>query len=150
MPRLRLETDNTWYKSTMDWRLAMRELVELMAEVAAFRDARDWTRGHTPENLAKSIVVEAAELLELFQWHPPTAEAIKHNDDLQERVSEELADVLIYILSLANQTGIDPADAIRSKLRKNAVKYPLRIAQDPMVVSVQRMTGPDGSQQTFE
>ncbi|MDY7528846.1 MULTISPECIES: nucleotide pyrophosphohydrolase [unclassified Cryobacterium] len=85
-------------------------------EIAAFVAERDWAQFHTPENLAKSISIEAAELLECFQWD---AEASP------ERVREELADVLTYCLLLAERIGADPNQIILDKLALTREKYPV-------------------------
>ncbi|AGL03482.1 nucleotide pyrophosphohydrolase [Desulfoscipio gibsoniae] len=86
-----------------------------------FVEERRWKQFHSPKNLSMSIAIEAAELMELFQWIDGTDTAgIPH-----ERVREELADVVIYCLSLANATGIDLSTAIREKVMVNAKKYPI-------------------------
>lgn len=89
---------------------------ELMDELIKFQKERDWKKFHTPENLAKSISIEAAELLEHFQW--------QKEYDISE-VSEELADVLIYCLYMADALELDVRKIIRDKMGKNAVKYPV-------------------------
>ena len=81
-----------------------------------FVAARDWKQFHTRENLAKSISIEAAELLELFQWD--------ENPD-EERVREELADVLAYCLHLADDLGVDIDSLVLEKVAKNELKYPI-------------------------
>ncbi len=94
----------------------MNELKQLMQEVNAFSEERDWDQFHSPVNLAKSIAIEAAELLECYQW----------NDDADpDAVEEELADVLNYCLQLAVKLNLDPAEIIRKKMKKNALKYPV-------------------------
>ena len=81
----------------------------------AFVAERDWSQFHTPANLAKSISIEAAELLECFQW----------GDDADaERVKEELADVLTYCYMLADKLGVEPDELILSKLEQTKAKYP--------------------------
>ena len=85
-------------------------------EIAAFVAERDWAQFHSPENLAKSIAIEAGELLECFQWN---ADA---NDD---RVREELADVLTYCLLLAERIGADPEQIILDKMAATREKYPV-------------------------
>ena len=85
-------------------------------EIAAFVAERDWAQFHSPENLAKSIAIEAGELLECFQWN---ADA----DD--DRVREELADVLTYCLLLAERIGADPEQIILDKLAVTREKYPV-------------------------
>lgn len=89
---------------------------EIMQKVRIFRDDRDWKPFHTPENLAKSIGIEAAELLEHFQWD---------NEFNSEAVQEELADVLIYCLSMADVLDVSVKEIIMKKLEKNAQKYPI-------------------------
>lgn len=93
----------------------------LKARVAEFVRERDWERYHRPANLAKAITVEAAELLELFQWRSDEQPV---EAELRARVEEELADVAIYCLSAANAMGIDLSDAIVRKLERNAERYP--------------------------
>lgn len=84
-------------------------------EIIDFRDERDWKTFHTPANLAKSISIEASELLELFQW--------SDNADL-ERIKEELADVLIYSITLAEKLELNINTIILEKIEKNKIKYP--------------------------
>ena len=94
----------------------MDELKQLMQEVTAFSEERDWDQFHSPVNLAKSIAIEAAELLECYQW----------NDQADpQAVEEELADVLNYCLQMAAILQLDPAEIIRKKIKKNALKYPV-------------------------
>jgi len=97
---------------------------DTLAKIRQFRDERDWKQFHDPKNLAVSISIEAAELLELFQWMTGP-EATRFAADNRERVSEEIADVAIYLFELADITGIDLAQAIDAKLEKNARKYPV-------------------------
>ena len=97
---------------------------DTITKIRKFRDDRDWKQFHDPKNLAVSISIEAAELLELFQWMSG-AEATRYAAENRERVSEEIADVAIYLIELADITGIDLAQAIEAKLEKNAQKYPV-------------------------
>ena len=97
---------------------------ETIARIRKFRDDRDWQQFHDPKNLAVSISIEAAELLEPFQWKTGE-EATRFAAEHKERVSEEIADVAIYLVELADITGIDLAKAIEAKLEKNARKYPV-------------------------
>ena len=87
---------------------------------------RDWEKYHTPKNLAASASVEAGELLELFQWLTPEEASGKSANDLRFRqaVGEELADVLMYLISLANVLNIDVAQTVSAKMAKNRAKYP--------------------------
>ncbi len=102
----------------------MSDLTDLTAAVIAFRDERDWQQFHNPKDLALSLSLEAAELLEIFQWKqgPEIAQAAA---DKRERIADELADVLCYTLLMAHETGINLADALRVKLKANAAKYPV-------------------------
>lgn len=94
---------------------------ELREKVAKFVAARGWQKNQTARNLAASIAIEAAELLEHWQW-----DDVPDKDDWQE-IKEELADTIIYCLSFANAAKIDIARAVADKLRHNAKKYPVTI-----------------------
>ena len=98
----------------------------LRAAVHQFVSERDWYRYHSPKNLAMSIAIEAAEIMEHFQWLT-TAEAAERMADAEERaeVADELADVLIYCLSFANAGGIDVSHAIMQKLDRNQGRFPI-------------------------
>ena len=98
---------------------------ELRERVAGFISERDWEQFHDPKNLAMSIAIEAAELMEIFQWvTPEESRNITNNPEKYSQPREELADVLIYALRLADFASIDAADAIEEKLKINAEKYP--------------------------
>lgn len=97
---------------------------EVMERIRAFRDERDWLKFHDPKNLAVSIAIEAAELLEEFQWMS-REESERHAAENLEAVSDEIADVAIYLIELADLLKIDLAQAINSKLDKNEIKYPV-------------------------
>ncbi|MEC8191779.1 MAG: nucleotide pyrophosphohydrolase [Myxococcota bacterium] len=109
---------------------------ELKRAVADFNSQRDWAQYHNPRNLAMALSVEASELLELFLWsrddgpQPPV-------DGRMLRVHDELADVVICALNLANQMGIDVSDAVSNKLEKNAKKYPVAKARGRMEKSTE-------------
>lgn len=96
----------------------MSDLLDLQREALAFRDARDWAQFHNAKDLATGLSIEASELLECFLWK----NAISADP---AKVREELADVLVYALILAHESKIDIASAIREKLAKNAIKYPV-------------------------
>ena len=89
-----------------------------------FAKDRDWAQFHSPKNLASALVVEAGELLEHFQWLTE-AQSRELPADKREAVGAELADVLLYLLQLADALGIDPIEAAQAKLAANAVKYPV-------------------------
>lgn len=87
-----------------------------LEEIRRFNRERDWEQFHTPENLAKSICIEAAELLECFQWN---------NDFDRQEVKEELADVFSYCLQMADVLGFEPEQIVLEKLEKTRRKYPV-------------------------
>ncbi len=94
---------------------------ETINRIRKFTDDRDWNQFHTPENLAKSIVIEAAELLECFQWSDS-------DYDLQH-VKEELADVLVYTQDLLDKLGLDADEIVNMKMEQNERKYPIEKAK---------------------
>lgn len=106
----------------------MPTISALTRKILAFRNARDWAQFHNPKDVAISLTLEAAELLEHFQWKTP-AEIDRHLKTRKEDVADELADVLYYVLLLSHDLKIDPAKALASKLKKNAKKYPVRKAK---------------------
>jgi len=90
-----------------------------------FAAARNWQPFHTPKNLSTALMVEAAELAEIFQWMTPEESRAAHRDAAtQERIADEVADVLLYLLQLADHCAIDLDSAVANKLVKNAVKHP--------------------------
>ena len=97
---------------------------QLKDSIEKFKADRNWGKHHTPLNLAISISIEAAELLEVFQW--ATKEDV--DPDKVEKIKEELADVLIYSLSLANTLDLDVATIVQDKIKLNAEKYPVELA----------------------
>lgn len=104
----------------------MRDLDVLQDRVRTFRDDREWRRFHTPKDLALSISLEAAELLEHFQWKTD-AECAAHvaSPEGRDAVAREMADVLILLLSAADVFGVDLHAAALAKLEENARKYPV-------------------------
>ena len=101
-------------------------MMALKKQVSRFRDERNWLKDDTPKNLAISISLEAAELLEHFQWKTDQQirEAVMDRAK-KNQVSDELADILIYCLGFSDVLDIDISNAIETKLRKNAEKYPM-------------------------
>jgi dCTP diphosphatase len=100
-------------------------VVQLRQLVEQFVGQRDWHQFHTPKNLAMSLGIEAAELMEHFQWlTPEQSRALADEPDKLSEAGEELADVFCYGLALANELGIDLSAAIEAKMLKNARKYP--------------------------
>jgi dCTP diphosphatase len=97
---------------------------EIKNRVKKFVKERNWAESHSPKNLAMSISIEAAELMEIFQWL--STEEAWNIDSSEEftHLKEELADVLIYSISLANQLNIDISEAIEDKMNKNEKRFP--------------------------
>ena len=90
---------------------------ETIARIRKFTEDRDWNQFHTPSNLAKSIAIEAGELLECFQWNDTEFDL--------EHVKEELADVLVYSRNMLDRLGLDEDEIVNSKMDKNEAKYPV-------------------------
>jgi len=98
---------------------------DLISKVRLFLKERDWEKYHNPKDLAESICIEAAEVLQLFQWiKPEESEQFKNAPSKVQRIKEELADVLIYCLSMSNTLNIDLTTAILEKIEHNKKKYP--------------------------
>ena len=101
-------------------------LAELTDRLIAFRDARDWRQFHSLKNLILSVSLESAELLELTQWKDDDAvETAVSDPAFRDRLAEECADVLLYLLLIAERTGFDLATAAAAKIETNEVKYPV-------------------------
>lgn len=100
----------------------MSDIKTLQSEILAFRDARDWAQFHNAKDLAAGLSIEAGELLECFLWKKP-------EEADPTKIREELADVLVYALLIAHQANIDIPEAIRTKLKANAAKYPVEKAK---------------------
>jgi dCTP diphosphatase len=99
---------------------------ELRKLVDQFVSQRDWHQFHTPKNLSIALAIEAAEVMEHFQWlDPQESRAVSHDPIARAAVAEELADVVCYVLAMANELQIDVADAVRHKMIKNVQKYPV-------------------------
>ena len=98
---------------------------EVLTAVLEFRRKRNWEQFHTPKELAAAIAVEASELLEVFQWksHEEVVRLLASSS--RERVTDEIADVVILLSYLCHDLGLDVNDAVRSKLKKNEAKYPI-------------------------
>ena len=98
----------------------MNDLEDLRKVIVQFTQERDWDQFYSPENLAKSISIEAGELLECFQWNS--------NYDIEE-VKDELADVSNYCILMADKIGVDPKQIVLDKMEKTAKKYPVEKAK---------------------
>lgn len=99
---------------------------ELQKRMEKFVRDRNWTQFHIPKNLSMAIAVEAAELMEIYQWMENEESAHRSINDEQVRsdLEDEVADIIIYCLSLANATGIDLKSIIENKMRKNNIRFP--------------------------
>ena len=103
---------------------------KLIKKIAKFRDEREWMQFHDPKNMAISIILEASELLEHFQWKTKEeVEAYLKDKKNKKEVEEEIADIAMYLFELADNMGIDLLKAMDSKLKKNAKKYPVKKAK---------------------
>jgi len=98
---------------------------KLLKQLIEFRKERDWEQFHNPKDLAISLSIEAAELLELFQWRTSDEITTQFEGEKRVRLEDELADVAIYLTYLCHDLGIDLSAAISSKIEKNAQKYPI-------------------------
>jgi NTP pyrophosphatase (non-canonical NTP hydrolase) len=101
----------------------INDLTSLRDALRAFAAERDWRQFHTPKNLAMAMIVEAAELVEHFQWATPD-ESANPSAAKRAEIRDEVADTLIYLVELADALDIDLISAARDKIEKNAVKYP--------------------------
>lgn len=105
-------------------------LQTIKEKVLDFAHEREWEQFHSPKNLSMAIAAEAAELMEHFLWTSPEASRTEIEDPkLRAKVEEELADVFIFAVEFANMTGIDIAQIIEAKMRRNAEKYPVEKAK---------------------
>src|SRR5213080_991970 len=104
---------------------ASTTIAELRKLVRHFVDERDWAQFHNPKNLSMALAIEAAELMEHFQWlTPESAAGVADSPEQMQEIREELADILCFALSFANALDIDIASSVREKIVKNAAKYP--------------------------
>ena len=99
---------------------------DLQRLVDQFQRERNWAKYHTPKNLASSVAIEAAELMEHFQWlTPEESYEVKHDPDKKEAIADEIADVASYLLNLCLKLDVDLASEFARKMKKNAIKYPI-------------------------
>lgn len=101
------------------------DIAALQARLRRFSAERGWEPYQTPKNLAMAMVVEAGELVEIFQWMTPEdSTRVAEQPAVQQHLGEEIADVLVYLLQIADRCGIDPVAAVERKIGLNALKYP--------------------------
>ncbi len=103
----------------------MSEIKQITQKIKKFRDQRDWAQFHNHKDVALSLVLEATELLEHFQWKS-SQEVIDHAKSNKDELADEIADVAIYLFELADNLGINVPQAIANKMKKNAIKYPVK------------------------
>ena len=101
---------------------------QLTTEIRAFCEARDWRQFHSPKDMAPGIAAEAGELLQHFVWQS-NAQSEQRVKERKQEISEEMADIAILLFEFADIAGIDLAQAVRAKLAKNEVRYPLEKAR---------------------
>ncbi|MFD3912183.1 nucleotide pyrophosphohydrolase [Streptomyces sp. NPDC058603] len=107
------------------------DVAEMQRRLARFAAARDWERYHTPKNLVAALSVEASELLEIFQWLTPEQSArVMEDPETAHRVTDEVADVLAYLLQFCEVLGIDPLVALAAKMDRNEVRFPRKRPTD--------------------
>ena len=100
-------------------------ITEIKNIIKKFVDDREWDKFHSPKNLSMSVAIEAAELMELFQWLSfDESKKMMQNGKLRDDAIDEIADILIYAISFCNRNNIDISDAINQKMKKNEKKYP--------------------------
>lgn len=99
---------------------------ETIKQILQFRDDRNWKQFHNPKDLAISISLEAAELLEIFQWSGEDVNCIEKTD----KIKEELADVMNYCVLMADACGLDIDEIVQDKMKRNHEKYPVELAKD--------------------
>ncbi|GLX21316.1 MULTISPECIES: nucleotide pyrophosphohydrolase [Streptomyces] len=107
-------------------------LYQLQRRLAAFAAARDWAPYHTPKNLAVALSVEAAELVEIFQWlTPEQSAAVMEKPESAHRVADEVADVMAYLLQFCEVVGVDVLDALAAKIERNEHRFPVTGTSTP-------------------
>ena len=107
------------------------DIVDLQRRLRDFARARHWEPYQTPKNLAMAMMVEAAELLEIFQWMTPEASMqVASDPDVHQHLGEEIADVMLYLVQIADHSGIDLQACVERKLGLNALKYPVTTGPD--------------------
>lgn len=108
------------------WQAETTTLADVQHRVGRFLEARGWPAQHAPKNLAMSIAIEAAELMELFQWVDSfESDRWAADRSRRQRIGEEMADVMIYCFSLAYRLGLDVAEILDDKIVRNGRKYPV-------------------------
>jgi|TARA_B100001964_G_C14082967_1_gene531198 NTP pyrophosphatase (non-canonical NTP hydrolase) len=102
---------------------------EIQEKLSKFAEERDWDQFHSPKNLVMALTSEVGELTELFQWLTEGQSSIKDDSSKTDEIRQEIADIFIYLLRLADKLDIDIEEAVREKIEINAKKYPIDLAK---------------------
>jgi NTP pyrophosphatase (non-canonical NTP hydrolase) len=106
------------------------DIIAIQSLLTTFAKERDWEQFHSPKNLSMALAAEVGELLEVFMWSTEeTTQQTSQNPQMQTRVREELADIFIYLLRIADICQIDLETAVKQKIEQNALKYPVHLAK---------------------
>jgi dCTP diphosphatase len=112
------------------WKMKNIDLEKLSEEISTFTQERDWDQFHSIKNLSMALSVETSELLEIFQWmSEDQSNEVKTNPEAMEKIQDEVADIFVYLLRVVNKTGIDLEVAVKNKMAKNALKYPVSLSK---------------------
>lgn len=102
------------------------DISRIRSEVSKFIEERDWDQFHSIKNLSMALNVESSELLEIFQWKTESdSNTVASSPELKTKVSDELADIFVYLLRIADKSHIDLEEVVLKKIQKNALKYPV-------------------------
>jgi NTP pyrophosphatase (non-canonical NTP hydrolase) len=112
----------------------MSEIQELRQIVKKFVSERDWNKFHSPKNLSMSISIEAAEIMELFQWYTnDESNSPNFIEEHRNQIEDEIADVFIYLLSFVNVCNIDLKNAVVSKMKRNETRFPIEKVKGKLI-----------------
>ena len=101
----------------------------IQKQLSDFANERDWDQFHNPKNLSMALSVEASELVEIFQWLTPEQAEVIMNTDEGEHIQEEMADIMIYLIRMADKLNVDLESAVAGKIVKNGKRYPVSLSK---------------------
>ena len=113
-------------------RIKMDDIInifELKKKISKFADDREWIKYHSPKNLSMALSVEAAELMEIFQWMTGDESLTVEDETQRSNISDELADIFVYVVRIADRLDINLSESIKIKMKKNAEKYPAELVR---------------------
>ena len=117
-------------QESFDIKISMTmNIKEIQEKLSKFAEERDWDQFHSPKNLVMALTSEVGELTELFQWLTEGQSSIKDDSSKTDEIQQEIADIFIYLLRLADKLDIDIEEAVREKIEINAKKYPIDLAK---------------------